>query len=773
MIKAPFNFVPLNEKVFFPNWADKISHDMPFIDGESGEIDIKITAHSPIFVRNHSEDGNSEEFCNYKGQYFIPGSSVKGMIRSIVEIIGFAKLSDNLFTDNTYAVRDLSKADNFYMSEMNQHKNTTYCGWLKKSENGYIIEDCGIPGRIQHKQIDYALNIEFSKNFKSDNFNPRDKSKKTAKYKYSLIGNRIPTIKVGEKYHSQKNTKYDLREFYKFDKNGKKIASLILTGQPTARQDSGKMGDGKGFEFLFFESKGELKVDKKVFENFLFAYFDGRKTEPKESPDWTFWKEKLENGEKVPVFFQKENNKVKHFGLSYLYKLPYNYSVKDGIPVEHFSEKIDLAEAIFGYINKNKNSALKGRVQFSHFKATQNIDFCEIKEEILGTPRASYYPIYVKQNGNNNQVTNYKTFMNKDFQIKGRKRYPIHSNGITQTEDTGNENVMTNFRPMRAGAVFEGKLRFHNLKKAEIGAILSALTFHNTPNTFHSIGMAKPLGYGKIKVEVNGIEIEEYLKEFEATISEKIENWRESEQLKELISMATEQNNSGNSQLNYMELKEFAGAKSSRNRYYLEYYTKLNNINSISPKSTLSKEDIEERNKKIEEERKCNIKFESLKNSKKIEEIEQFILDYPNSNKIKEAKEMIKEIKESENRKIEEKYQNILNNPNEKIKKSALDKFIKENPEFIKIEEAKKILEELKQSIDKKIDVFEEIKKATNGKRVGQVITKEVIETQKDKLIEVIKECYTKLKGKNKKNFYKDAKIGKIDKEFLFFMQKR
>ena len=32
MLKAPFNFVPLNVKPYLPEWADQISQDMPFED---------------------------------------------------------------------------------------------------------------------------------------------------------------------------------------------------------------------------------------------------------------------------------------------------------------------------------------------------------------------------------------------------------------------------------------------------------------------------------------------------------------------------------------------------------------------------------------------------------------------------------------------------------------------------------------------------------------------------------------------------------------------
>ena len=66
-MKAPFNFVPLSDQVVFPDWADKISQDIPFEDGESGTIELKITAQSPIFVRNgHTQEDRETKSENYK-----------------------------------------------------------------------------------------------------------------------------------------------------------------------------------------------------------------------------------------------------------------------------------------------------------------------------------------------------------------------------------------------------------------------------------------------------------------------------------------------------------------------------------------------------------------------------------------------------------------------------------------------------------------------------------------------------------------------------------
>ena len=268
-----------------------------------------------------------------------------------------------------------------------------------------------------------------------------------------------------------------------------------------------------------------------------------------------------------------------HIGLSYLYKLQYQHSVHNGLYDIHNNKKLDLSQTIFGYTDES--NALKGRVQFSHFKMVKDTIPLQKRTEILGTPRASYYPMYIYQNGKI-----YSTYMDDDFLIAGRKRYPIHkSNDPTKSKETGNKNVGTTFIPLNTGVVFKGKLRYHNLKRCELGAILSALTFHNTPNTYHNIGMAKSLGYGKIDITIDNFKVENYLNSYEKVMTDSIKNWAISEEITELLTMATEQNNSGNSLLEYIELPEFASAKNSID--FLKRYTKLNDIKTIKLKKTI------------------------------------------------------------------------------------------------------------------------------------------------------------------------------------------
>ena len=77
-VKAPYNFVPLNKQVVYPHWGNHVSHDLPFKDGLSGELELTINAKSPIFIRDILKNKEkSDSFFNVNGHYMIPGSSIR------------------------------------------------------------------------------------------------------------------------------------------------------------------------------------------------------------------------------------------------------------------------------------------------------------------------------------------------------------------------------------------------------------------------------------------------------------------------------------------------------------------------------------------------------------------------------------------------------------------------------------------------------------------------------------------------------------------------
>lgn len=53
---------------------------------------------------------------------------------------------------------------------------------------------------------------------------------------------------------------------------------------------------------------------------------------------------------------------------------------------------------------------------------------------------------------------------------------------------------------MSSGTTFSTSIYFHNLRGYELGALLAAISFCKHDECFHTLGYAKPFGYGKVKV---------------------------------------------------------------------------------------------------------------------------------------------------------------------------------------------------------------------------------------------------------------------------------
>lgn len=609
-IKAPYNFVPLNKKVVSPYWADQISHDIPFEDAQSGSFKIKIKAHSPIMVVDghaKSEERGAQQFTSFQNRYFIPGSSVKGMLRSVMEVMSFGNLA-NKVNDHRYALRDLK--NEAYRSSFRQ--GSVFGGWLQQTgADSYTLQDCGVPGRISHKEIDKVFpqpkQRPFSRYFeRNGDFDQKKDTHKSARHKYQLY--ETATTNYDFSFREEREDKG--RRVYTFDPQSPQQGHLVFTGQSSPRefnQNQNKMV-GHFYEFIFWQTnQAPQVVDTAVIKNFLFAYYDQEPAE--QSEDFKHWRQELKAGRAIPVFFRKDQTTgaVSDLGLSYMYKLPYKNSIKEAIEKHQKKQGIDLAEAIFGYINEDENTALKGRVHVGHAFATKG-EVSGKETLLLSTPRASYYPNYVRQQvDNRGHITStktnprngreektYHTYMDNNPEIAGWKRYPVHTSAVPVRVKERNAKMDTVFYPLKAKAEFELQVAYHNLKKIELGALLSAITFHETEEVYHSLGLAKAFGYGKISLEITEIDeatklaaLQMYEAYMNLTLNCQYPEWHQLPQIRELITMASEQDNSAvRSQLAYMQLKnqdnrgknDFTEAKQRKNKEGLAPYTQLPGI---------------------------------------------------------------------------------------------------------------------------------------------------------------------------------------------------
>lgn len=590
-IRAPYNFVPVSDKVFFPEWANNISHDIPFSDGEDGSIELLLTAQTDIFVRNgHSRDTAKDspeylKFSNIKGKYFIPSTSVKGSIRNVLEILSFGKISN--VSNDRYSFRDLHhpKYLEFFQGE------SVHCGWMKQIDDNTIeIEDCGIPRRISHKDLDKIWNTDFNHIFRDRELLKNDQNR-TALFKINKAIGKQMVWNFSEIPMNKDNQAVDKRIKVYLDENGPLRGAIVMTGQPSVRKDKvvdangvvQKKGEGKCYEFVFPETiegyySYEINSPESIYRDFCFNY--------KDSDDWKYWKKIMEKGGRVPVFFSLKNNKPAHFGLSYLYKLPFKKRIREFLPEQHSNENLDMSECIFGV--SDKKQSLKGRVQFSHCFLEDGIEDRYLSEAYLGSPKPTYYPIYLVQKGRDGYPDGeFDTMMNPSAIVKGWKRYPVLDEiRPFQNPDGVKAENLNPFFAIQKGAKFSCKIRVHNLRKAELGALLYSINPSKTFN--HSIGFAKSFGFGRLNVEIENLKgfrytEDEYTNVFKELMETNIPDYTKSEQINELRLMGIPQTLKITHE--YMPLKEFVDHKRQKfergskqlviTGQYLEYYSQL------------------------------------------------------------------------------------------------------------------------------------------------------------------------------------------------------
>ena len=88
-VRAPYNFVPFTERQPFMRYTDvsKLpAHDKLCAELLTGEIHLTLTAETPVFVSDGQE--NADFFRGANGNYMIPGSTIRGMVRENMQILG-------------------------------------------------------------------------------------------------------------------------------------------------------------------------------------------------------------------------------------------------------------------------------------------------------------------------------------------------------------------------------------------------------------------------------------------------------------------------------------------------------------------------------------------------------------------------------------------------------------------------------------------------------------------------------------------------------------
>ena len=326
MIKAPYNFVPLAQKVVFPDWASRISIDHPFEDGISGTINIKYTAQTPVFIGNgKSENGNIDNYKAANGKYAIPGSSLRGMLRNVIEIASFGKF--NRVSDAALSVRDLQNRSLYTEHLTEDRGGRTYeslskSGWLVFENNAWVLYPVRFH-RIEDSLLERRYHLESDILKKRTELDRRNRllKGKTSIY-FSVEDNETHVHHGGMRLVY---SKVDVLKDTSFP--GATHGFVVLTGQPGrifSRRQNREMG--KHLDFVF-EDKGQTKiiVDYETILQFKQANSPNASDQKKGLNLPEKLNESQRNGYPgIPVFYLlNKEGKPDSLGLSMMYRLPY------------------------------------------------------------------------------------------------------------------------------------------------------------------------------------------------------------------------------------------------------------------------------------------------------------------------------------------------------------------------------------------------------------------------------------------------------------------
>ena len=478
MIKAPYRFVPLSSFVLLPDWAEQVSHDVPFKDGVCGELTIALKNNTLLCVGGNQTpaSGQSPSEVHFSrspdGEPAIPGSSLKGMLRNVLEIASFGRFGQ--VEDQKLGVRDISPAGKFYKDVMIKDVKA---GWLEFADGVWSIRPCEF-SRIHSDRLVEVVGCE--KNSWEDC--------ETAVERYNLIfeakGFHNPEFAFNHEPIGLKKG-FSIAEP---NRNGICQGRLVVTGQP----------GNKKFDFVFHAvSSSQITVPSDVMSGFFQIHENGA--------EWQFWQEQLQSNVGlplgIPVFFHKKQDTVSSLGLAMMYKLPYKHSLHDAIghtQPAHLNESlVDLCDLVFGYLGDDERDGLRGRVNIGMALMPKPAVFSWTQATVLNSPKPTFYPAYIRQTGNS-----FRQLMEPQAELAGWKRYPVKKERILPPPDKSKPTVQVKLEVLPSGSEFTFPIRVHNLRPVELGALLWTLDFGGDASLRHSLGTGKPYGLGQVALSV-------------------------------------------------------------------------------------------------------------------------------------------------------------------------------------------------------------------------------------------------------------------------------
>lgn len=543
---APYNFIPLPDRVLSFGEDDNpfdVDQGLYHAKRHTGWIEVTLTTRSPLFIRAGLSPNDYEQMERQEGDrgdrtpalkrlrnrpdFFhtgdperpvVPGSSLRGMLRSLIEILGQGKLA--FVTDEKLiyrAVADTSSHGAAYRKMMYDEPRQKYfdprfeAGYLRQEAGGWYIQPAENRGGVTYAHMSYRhLTAAMERDLQAGQWhNCRQAAEvwiQTGAFDFQPVKGGFLHIKRAEVT----------------------AAALPAAGQTSATHQqgvlvrSGRM-DKKGSEAVVY-SPDPAKPDARHWiripdgtdpadpRDLISAYRDQVSDEMRRhfgSPDGA-----LKNWR--PVFYLMDGNRLIFFGHARMFRVPYLASPKDLLSGAHADDRIDLAEALFGKI-KGRKGGMAGRVFVGDAELLPDQGTPWLPEQtvvmprILSGPKPTTFQHYLTQDRPDvDRGQGLLTYNDPAARttLRGQKRY-WHQGNVTvqhvkepKSVEESKDTQHTWIKPVRAERVFRFRIDFENLSLVELGALWWALALPGQTHEFcHSLGMGKPLGLGAVSLQ--------------------------------------------------------------------------------------------------------------------------------------------------------------------------------------------------------------------------------------------------------------------------------
>jgi len=440
--------------------------------GLTGRIACELEAKTPIFISD-SEFVEGAEHKSYRffrlenergeEEYAIPSTSLRGMLRSVFEVV----------TNSCFGVFEgglLGKRE-----RPENYDDTLLFGaglimGIPKSD-----EKPGFVRKMKHYKLPHSKFPEYKNEYRENG----------EKIFVRIVNDKIVEVR--------ENRVKDFKPGYL------KTSDKGIPGRTSKRNEYVLVEDGSSEDF---------ELTNEVYQNYTIANRNNKHacTKTPKSGD-TIW-------------FRAKRNIIKEFGFSQIYRKPFKNSINSLLENYYHScsdyNNLCPACRMFGWVNSKDSKgaeelsikqAYVGRIKVSHAQIIENKGFLrEFPLAILSAPKPTTTFFYLLKNGKPEFSVKYDT---PGGQLRGRKFYRHQDKAKEQEYKRAGEIRDRQNRTLKDALAPEAKftftIEFENLAPIELGALLWSIKMES--GMFHKLGMGKSLGFGSVRVKINTIEI--------------------------------------------------------------------------------------------------------------------------------------------------------------------------------------------------------------------------------------------------------------------------